>query len=60
MSELPKNWHNHDGYRDVFNAALSGICANPAFFGAQYQGSAAAAVEFALEVLRKALGEVEQ
>ena len=52
---LPESWHNHDGYRAIFNAALTGICANPAFFGAIYQGSPAGAVKFASDVLAAAL-----
>ncbi len=35
----------------VFNSALTGICANPAFFGPVYQGSPFAAVEFASSVV---------
>jgi len=35
----------------VFNAALTGICANPAFFGPIHQGSPVAAVEFASSVV---------
>lgn len=41
---------NHDGYLAIFNAALSGICANPNFFGSTMQGSPEAAVHFANEV----------
>jgi hypothetical protein len=35
----------------TFNAALTGICANPVFFGAGMQGSPMAAVEFASRVV---------
>lgn len=42
---------NHSGYRAIFNAALSGIVANPVFFGPIMQGSPAAAVEFADSVV---------
>jgi hypothetical protein len=51
---LPASWHNHEGYRAIFNAALSGICANPNFFGPHLQQSPRAAVEFALDVVRAA------
>jgi len=35
----------------VFCAALTGICANPQFFGPTFQQSPQAAVEFATEVV---------
>ena len=38
---------NHAGYRDIFNAAVTGILANPAFFGPVFQGEPEAAVDFA-------------
>lgn len=41
---------NHEGYRAIFNAALTGICANPNFFGPIMQQNPQAAVEFANEV----------
>ena len=41
-----------DGELDaVFLAALTGVIANPGFFGAVMQGSPVAAVEFASEVV---------
>lgn len=50
------HWNNnHGGYRDIFNAALSGICANPNFFGAIMQQRPEAAVEFANEVTLAAI-----
>lgn len=55
--DLPDGWHNHDGYRAVFLAALQGICANPHFFGAIHQGSPNAAVTFAKEVLAEAISQ---
>lgn len=39
----------NDLWRSIFNAALSGICANPEFFGMLFQQSPQAAVEFANE-----------
>lgn len=47
---VPRWDSNHDGYRAIFNAALTGICANPNFFGATMQGDPRAAVDFANEV----------
>lgn len=47
--------NNHDGYRAIFNAALSGICANPNFFGSTMQGAPEAAVHFANEVTLAAI-----
>lgn len=49
--ELPKGWHNHEGYRQIFCAALTGFIANKDFHGVYYQGSPEAAVEFAKEVV---------
>lgn len=46
---------NHAGYRAIFNAALTGICANPAFFGPMMQQSPDAAVEFASAVVLAAI-----
>lgn len=46
---------NHAGYRAIFNAALTGICANPAFFGPLMQQSPDAAVEFASTVVLAAI-----
>lgn len=46
---------NHAGYRAVFNAALTGILANPGFFGPIMEGSPTAAVEFADEVVMAAI-----
>jgi hypothetical protein len=52
---VPKWDTNHNGYRSIFNAALTGICANPAFFGQTMQGDPRAAVEFANEVTLAAI-----
>ncbi len=46
---------NHDGYRAIFSAALTGICANPQFFGPLFQQSPEAAVEFADAVVLAAI-----
>ena len=44
-----------DPERDaVFNAALTGIIANPQFFSFQFQQSPQAAVDFASEVVARA------
>lgn len=57
---MDRRWDtNHAGYRAIFNAALTGICANPAFFGAVMQGSPTAAVAFADEVVAAALRNAE-
>lgn len=42
-------------YASVFTAALSGICANPDFFGAVMQGSPKAAAEFAFQCVEAAM-----
>lgn len=42
---------NHAGYRAIFNAALTGILANPGFFGPIMQGDPEAAVAFANRVV---------
>lgn len=47
--------NNHEGYRAIFNSALSGICANPNFFGSIMQQSPEAAVDFANEVVLAAI-----
>lgn len=52
---VPKWDTNHDGYRAIFNAALSGICANPYFFGPLMQQAPEAAVAFANEVVLAAI-----
>lgn len=52
---LSEQWHNHEGYRAVFLAALTGITANPAFFGPIHQGEPASAVRFAKDVLAAAI-----
>lgn len=46
---------NHAGYRDIFNAALPGVLANPHFYGPILQGSAEAAVAFADQVVMAAI-----
>jgi hypothetical protein len=52
---VPRWDNNHEGYRSIFNAALSGICANPVFFEAVMQGSPKTAVQFANEVTLAAI-----
>ena len=52
---VPKWNTNHDGYRAIFNSALTGICANPNFFGSTMQGDPEAAVHFAHEVVLAAI-----
>lgn len=47
--------NNHEGYRAIFNAALTGICANPNFFGSIMQQQPEAAVDFANEVVLAAI-----
>ena len=49
----------HDGYRAIFLAALTGICANPALFGAVMQGSPSAAIEFADGIVLAAIEQRE-
>lgn len=46
---------NHEGYRAIFNAALTGFIANKDFHGPMSQGSPQAAVEFADEVVIAAI-----
>jgi hypothetical protein len=47
---------NHEGLRQIFCAALTGICANPHFLDThQFQGEPAAAVEFADKIVMEAL-----
>ncbi len=53
---LPKGWHNHPGYRDIFNAALTGFVANKDFHGPVSQGKPWAAVAFAYDTVREAVG----
>lgn len=51
VNDFVPRWDtNHEGYRAIFNAALTGICANPNFFGPVMQQSPQAAVDFANEV----------
>lgn len=40
-------------YREIFCAALTGICANPAFFGPLFQQQPGAAVDFAFHCVRE-------
>ena len=56
-AKLPADWHNHEGYRAIFLAALTGITANPQFFGPIYQGEPMGAVRFAERVLEAALSQ---
>ena len=59
MSKRP--WDtNHAGYRAVFNAALTGILSNPAFFGAFMQGEPEAAIEFADRVVLAAISDPDE
>ncbi len=44
---LEAGWQSDPGRIAVFAAALSGICANPAFFGPLMQQSPTAALDFA-------------
>lgn len=53
--ELPDDWYDYDAHRAIFLAALTGITANPAFFGAIHQGEPRSAVKFAKDVLIAAL-----
>jgi len=46
---------NHEGYRAIFNAALTGFIANKDFHSQVFQGSPQAAVEFADEVVVAAI-----
>ena len=39
---LPEGWHNHEGYRQIFCAALSGITANPTDYSASIERGRAA------------------
>ena len=56
VDDFSTKWNtNHDGYREIFNAALTGICANPNFFGSIMQGQPEAAVDFANEVTLAAI-----
>lgn len=56
MTDQKRPWNtNAESYRAIFSAALTGIIANPAFFGSIYQQSPQAAVEFANEVVRAAI-----
>lgn len=58
MTEKPRvrPWDtNNPSLRNIFCAALQGICANPAFFGGEYQGSPNAAIEFADRVVLAAI-----
>ena len=54
------NLMNQEPYREVFNAALAGICANPNFFGVVMQQSPTAAVEFAKQILFEVVSGPEQ
>lgn len=49
--KLPRGWHNHESYRQIFCAALTGFIANKDFHCAEYQGNPKAAVDFAKEVV---------
>jgi len=49
--KLPKGWHNHDGYRQIFCAALTGFISNKDFGGAVSQSQPDAAVDFAKQVV---------
>ena len=56
VNDFVPRWNkNHEGHRAIFNAALSGICANPALFGSVMQGDPRAAVDFANEVTLAAI-----
>ena len=51
-----RHWDtNHAGYRDIFNAALTGVLANPHFYGPILQGSPEAAVGFADKIVMAAI-----
>lgn len=55
-TDHPKAWNtNHEGLRAIFDAAISGICANPHFFGPIMQQSPRAAIEFANSIVLEAL-----
>ena len=49
--KLPKGWHNHEGYRQIFCAALNGFISNKDFGGAISQSHPKAAVDFAKQVV---------
>lgn len=55
MRGIPATWSENTCL--VFCHALSGILANPEFFGPIYQGDPKAAVEFAIRITRAARGE---
>lgn len=55
-AEFSTEWDSDNAdYRAIFNAALSGICANPNFFGSIMQQQPEAAVWFANEVVLAAI-----
>jgi len=59
VSALPKRWHNHDGLRAIYCAALAGTYANPDFNGPHMQGSADEAHKIAKAAVTAALAELE-
>lgn len=55
MKEV-RGWDtNHAGLSDIFCAAITGICANPNFFGPLFQQSPDAVIEFADQVVLSAI-----
>lgn len=55
MKEV-RGWNTNDaGLHEIFCAAITGICANPSFFGPLFQQHPDAAVEFADQVVLSAL-----
>jgi hypothetical protein len=57
VRHVPCPWNQQaEPFRDIFNAALTGILANPSFFTShQFQGDPVAAVEFADRVVMAAI-----
>jgi hypothetical protein len=57
---MSRPWNeDSEACRMVFTAALTGILANPNFFGSLFQQSPRAAVEFADQVVREAFYDPE-
>lgn len=54
---MAEKWDtNHEGLRQIFCAALTGICANPHFIDThQFQGNPDAAVDFANKIVEAAV-----
>lgn len=57
---MTQHWHNHEGYRAIYLAALTGVYANPDFNGCDIQGRQDTAHNIAKRAVEAAIADLEE